>query len=71
MEPTMEAGVETADEVKALGAVVQIDEGKIRAHLDEVVRGWTRRRTICAERGSTSARKGIDGWWGGKMPLER
>ena len=38
MEPTMEAGVETADEVKALGAVVQIDEGKIRAHLDEVVR---------------------------------
>ncbi len=38
MEPTMEAGVETAGEAKALGAVVQIDDGKIRAHLDEVVR---------------------------------
>ena len=36
MEPTMEAGVETTVETKALGAVVQIDEGKIRAHLDEV-----------------------------------
>lgn len=33
MEPT-EAGSET----KALGSVVQIDEGKIQAHLDEVVR---------------------------------
>lgn len=33
MEPT-EAGSET----KALGSVVQIDEGKIHAHLDEVVR---------------------------------
>lgn len=38
MEPTMEAGVETGSGGKALGAVVQIDEGKIRAHLDEVVR---------------------------------
>ena len=38
MEPTMEAGVERAGEAKSLGAVVQIDEGKIRAHLDEVVR---------------------------------
>jgi hypothetical protein len=28
MEPTMEAGVETAEETKALGAVVQIDEGR-------------------------------------------
>jgi putative transposase len=34
MEPT-EAGSET----KTLGSVVQIDEGKIQAHLDEVVRG--------------------------------
>ncbi|MCU1251105.1 MAG: transposase [Edaphobacter sp.] len=33
MEPT-EAGSET----KALGSLVQIDEGKIQAHLDEVVR---------------------------------
>jgi transposase-like protein len=38
MEPTMEAGVETVSEAKSLSAVVQIDEGKIRAHLDEVVR---------------------------------
>ncbi len=38
MEPTMGAGVETAVEPKALGAVVQIDDGKIRAHLEEVVR---------------------------------
>ena len=38
MEPTMEAGVETGSGVKPLGAVVQIDDGKIRAHLDEVVR---------------------------------
>jgi hypothetical protein len=38
MEPTMEVGVETAGEPKTLGAVVQIDDGKIRAHLDEVVR---------------------------------
>ena len=34
MEPTME----TVTGSKALGAVVQIDDGKIRAHLDEVVR---------------------------------
>jgi transposase-like protein len=33
MEPTG-----TAEEKKALGSVVQIDEGKIQAHLDEVVR---------------------------------
>jgi len=38
MEPTMEAGVDTAMGTKPLGAVVQIDEGKIRSHLDEVVR---------------------------------
>ena len=38
MEPTMEAVAETQSETKPLGAVVQIDEGKIRAHLDEVVR---------------------------------
>src|ERR1700734_1910303 len=38
MEPTMEAGAETASATKPLGAVVQIDEGKIRAHLDAVVR---------------------------------
>jgi putative transposase len=38
MEPTMEAGVEAVSGTKALGAVVQIDDGKIRAHLDEVVR---------------------------------
>ena len=34
MEPTGAAG----DESKALGSVVQIDEGKIQAHLDQVVR---------------------------------
>ena len=38
MEPTMEAVAEIESGSKALGAVVQIDEGKIRAHLDEVVR---------------------------------
>src|ERR1700685_119483 len=36
MEPTMDAGA--VSDTKSLGAVVQIDEGKIRAHLDEVVR---------------------------------
>jgi putative transposase len=39
MEPTMEAGVEPAGETRApLGPVVKIDEGRIREHLDEVVR---------------------------------
>ncbi len=39
MEPTMEAGVEAAGGAKqVLGPVVQIDEGRIQAHLDEVVR---------------------------------
>jgi putative transposase len=39
MEPTMEAGVETAIGKKTVsGPVVQIDEGRIREHLDEVVR---------------------------------
>jgi putative transposase len=38
MEPTMEAGVELGSGAKRLGAVVQIDDGQIRAHLDEVVR---------------------------------
>jgi transposase-like protein len=38
MEPTMEAVAGTGSGSKALGAVVQIDDGKIRAHLDEVVR---------------------------------
>jgi putative transposase len=36
MEPTMDAGA--VSDTKSLGAVVQIDDGKIRAHLDEVVR---------------------------------
>lgn len=39
MEPT-EAGSET----KSLGSVVQIDEGKIQAHLDEVCGARWRRR---------------------------
>ena len=39
MEPTMEAGVESVGAARqALGPVVQIDEGRIREHLDEVVR---------------------------------
>jgi putative transposase len=38
MEPTMGVVSELESGAKALGAVVQIDEGKIRAHLDEVVR---------------------------------
>jgi len=39
MEPTMEAGLEPAGGMKAVpGPVVQIDEGRIHAHLDEVVR---------------------------------
>jgi len=39
MEPTMEAGLEPAGGMKSVaGPVVQIDEGRIQAHLDEVVR---------------------------------
>jgi transposase-like protein len=39
MEPTMEAGLEPAGEARSsLGPVVKIDEGRIREHLDEVVR---------------------------------
>ena len=39
MEPTMEAGLEPTGGMKAVpGPVVQIDEGRIQAHLDEVVR---------------------------------
>jgi transposase-like protein len=39
MEPTMEAGVEPGGEARSpLGPVVQIDEERIRTHLDEVVR---------------------------------
>ena len=39
MEPTMEAGLEPAGGMKTvIGPVVQIDEGRIQAHLDEVVR---------------------------------
>jgi hypothetical protein len=39
MEPTKEAGLEPAGGMKAVpGPVVQIDEGRIQAHLDEVVR---------------------------------
>ena len=38
MEPTMGAGVDPAGGMKTLiGPVVQIDEGRIQAHLDEVV----------------------------------
>ena len=36
MEPTMDAVA--GSETKSLGSVVQIDDGKIRAHLDEMVR---------------------------------
>jgi putative transposase len=39
MEPTMEAGFEPAGGMKTVaGPVVQIDEERIQAHLDEVVR---------------------------------
>ena len=39
MEPTMETGVESAGEARPpLGPVLKIDEGRIREHLDEVVR---------------------------------
>lgn len=39
MEPTREAGVEAVSGMKPVaGPVVQIDEGRIQAHLDEVVR---------------------------------
>jgi transposase-like protein len=39
MEPTVEAGVGAGSEVRpVIGPVVQIDEGRIQAHLDEVVR---------------------------------
>jgi hypothetical protein len=44
MEPTVEAGVELGSETRpALGPVVQIDEGRIQAHLDEVVRSTVER----------------------------
>jgi hypothetical protein len=36
MEPTKDSG--PVSDTKPLGAVVQIDDGKIRAHLDEMVR---------------------------------
>ncbi len=39
MEPTVEAGVgASSGTLPALGPVVQIDEGRVQAHLDEVVR---------------------------------
>jgi hypothetical protein len=39
MEPTEEAGLDLAGGMKAVpGPVVQIDESRIQAHLDEVVR---------------------------------
>jgi hypothetical protein len=39
MEPTMKAGAEPGGEARSpLGPVVQIDEERIRTHLDEVVR---------------------------------
>ena len=38
MEPIVRVGVEAGNKAEPLGGVVQIDEGKIRAHLDEVVR---------------------------------
>jgi hypothetical protein len=39
MEPTIEAGKDPEGGARQpLGPVVQIDEGRIQAHLDEVVR---------------------------------
>ena len=39
MEPTIEVGKDAEGGVRQpLGPVVQIDEGRIQAHLDEVVR---------------------------------
>jgi putative transposase len=38
MEPSKEAGSEAVSGMPGLGPVVQIDEGRIQAHLDEVVR---------------------------------
>jgi len=47
MEPTMEAGLEPAGGMKPVaGPVVQIDEGHIQAHVDEVVRA-TVEGTFC------------------------
>ncbi len=67
MEPTMEAGLEPAGGMKTVpGPVVQIDEGRIQAHLDEVVRAtveetlngfWMPRRTGCVGRASTNVRR--------------
>jgi len=49
MEPTMEAGVEAGRGTKpGLGPVVQIDEGRIKAHLDEVVVRATVEETLNA-----------------------
>ncbi len=45
MEPSKEAGSEAVSgNAPGLGPVVQIDEGRIQAHLDEVVRERWRRR---------------------------
>jgi hypothetical protein len=44
MEPTMETVTGSKSGSKALGAVVQIDDGKLRAHLDEVVQALWKRR---------------------------
>lgn len=68
MEPPGEGGVEAASGVKPVaGPVVQIDEGRIQAHLDEVVRSTveeTLNALLDAEAdhlcgaGSANARKG-------------
>jgi hypothetical protein len=66
MEPTLEAGLESAGGMKTVpGPVVQIDEGRIQVHLDEVVRarveetlhGLLDAEAGCAGSASTSARR--------------
>ena len=77
MEPTIEAGKDAEGGVRQpLGPVVQIDEGRIQAHLDEVVRSTVeetservagcggRRALRCAE---VRTHRGPQGHAGGQL----
>lgn len=73
MPPTMEVGVEMENEAKQLGGVVQIDEGNVRAHLDEVARTTVEQTPNAlldaeADHLSGARRGGRDGAWGEGHP---
>lgn len=61
MEPTIDAAPDPGSGTKpALGPVVQIDEGRIQAHLDEVVRSTVEETLNAHIPGSASRRRGLD-----------